>query len=307
MEVNGTSSHPLVINGKVYIAASSSESYKENQDAQSGIWVFDAETGEVLEKAFIESVAEPVAGKYRSMFPATAFLAQDGTNIYGLTRLTNDSTYRTYIFQFDTLKNEFIWFGPVGEDGFKSPGYRARLAVDGNFIAVCMVGDQWEYSKPQFFIKVFDKSSHKPLWSNISETDRETNPVFNFSYIAVKDNKLYTMVMDKRIVCFDLQTWKVVWEYTDQDWATESWNALNKDANHFREEDIMISKNTAYFNVGKAIYAFDTDTGKLLWRKIVKKGYIFVNIMPVDNGLIVRYQDYKYDTSQEPSIIELWF
>ena len=136
MEVNGTSSHPLVINGKVYIAASSSESYKENQDAQSGIWVFDAETGEVLEKAFIESVAEPVAGKYRSMFPATAFLAQDGTNIYGLTRLTNDSTYRTYIFQFDTLKNEFIWFGPVGEDGFKSPGYRARLAVDGNFIAV---------------------------------------------------------------------------------------------------------------------------------------------------------------------------
>ncbi len=306
MEINDTSSHPLVINGKVYIAASSSENYKKNQGAQSGIWIFDAETGEVLKKAYIESVAEPIVGKYRSMFPASAFLAKDGTNIYGLTRLTNDSTNRTYIFLYDTLKNKFMWFEPVGEDGFKSPGYRARLAIDGNFVAVCMVGDQWEDSEPQFFIKVFDKSSQKPLWSNISKTDRKTNPVFTFSYIAIQNNKLYAMLMDKRFVCFDLQTGKVIWEYIDQDWATESWNSLNRDANHFREEDIMISKDTAYFNVGKAIYAFDTNTGTLLWRKMVGKGYIFVNIMMVDNGLIVRYQDYKYDTSQEPSTIELW-
>jgi len=308
MEVNDTSSHPLIINGKVYLAASSAEGYEKNRDAQASIWVWDAETGQVLDKIFIEPIAEPIAGKYRSIFPVTTSLATDGSNIYGVTRLTNDSTYRTYIFCYDTLRKKFTWFEPVGEEGFKSPGYRAEIAIDNNFIAICMVGDQWGEPEPQFFIKVFDKSSHNTLWQNISETNRELNPVFTISYLAIHNSKLYAMLMDKRLACFDIETGEIIWSFEDEDWHSDWWNIWNKDKNIFREHDIAISKNIVYFNVDKAIYAFDMETGKSLWRKIVKEGYSFINIMPVDNGLIVRYQDNRagYDMPQESSVCELW-
>lgn len=308
MEVNDTSSHPLIINGKVYLAASSAEGYEKNKDAQAGIWVWDVETGKVLDKIFIEPVAEPIAGKHRSMFPVSVALAADGSNIYGVTGLTNDSTYRTYIFCYDTLRKKFTWFEPVGEEGFRSPGYRAEIAVDNNFVAMCMVGDQWGEPEPQFFIKVFDKTSHKPLWQNISETNRELNPVFTISYLAIHNGKLYAMLMDKRLACFNIETGEIIWSFEDKDWQSNWWNTWNKDENRFREHDIVVSKDVVYFNVDKAIYAFDTETGKLLWRKVVTKGHSFINIMPVDNGLIVRYQDNRagYDMPQEPSIAELW-
>lgn len=46
----------------------------------------------------------------------------------------------------------------------------------------------------------------------------------------------------------------------------------------------------------------------MLWRKIVEKGNSFINIMPVENGLIVTYQDNQigYDMPQKPAISELW-
>jgi len=171
-----------------------------------------------------------------------------------------------------------------------------------------MVGDQWGEPEPQFFIKVFDKSSHNTLWQNISETNRELNPVFTISYLAIHNSKLYAMLMDKRLACFDIETGEIIWSFEDEDWHSDWWNIWNKDKNIFREHDIAISKNIVYFNVDKAIYAFDMETGKSLWRKIVKEGYSFINIMPVDNGLIVRYQDNRagYDMPQESSVCELW-
>ena len=307
MEVNDTSSHPLIINGRVYLAASSGVGYEKNRDAQAGIWVWDAETGKVLNKIFIEPVAEPIAGKYRSMFPVTTSLAQDGSNIYGVTKLTNDGTERTYIFCYDTLRKKFTWFEPV-EEGFKSPGYRAGIAIDNDFIAVCMVGDQWGEPGPQFFIKVFDKTSHKPLWQNITKTNRKSNPVFTDSHLAIHNDKLYAMLMDKRLACFDTKTGEIIWSFEDEDWHSDWWNTWNNYQIMFREQDIAVTKDIVYFNVNKAIYAFDTETGNLLWRKVVEKEHSFINIMPVDNGLIVRYQDNQigYDMPQKPPVAELW-
>lgn len=307
-QVNDTSEHPLVIDGKVYLAASNAEEYEKTKNAESGIWVWDINTGKVLDKIFIEPVAEPIVGKYRSMYPVSASLAQDGLKIYGITRFTNDSTYRTYIFSYDITKRKFTWFEPVGEEGFKSPGQRGQIAIYNNFIVVSMVGDQWGDPEPQYFIKVFDKISHKPLWQNISSTERKNNPVFTTSNIAIHDNKLYAMTMDKKLVCYDIRDGKEIWSYKDKDWESTWWNSWNKDGNIFREKGICVTNDVVYFNVSKAIYAFDTESGKFLWRKLVEKGYTFINMVPVNDGLMVRYQDYRngYDMPQKPSVEELW-
>jgi len=241
IETNTTSGRPLVINGRVYLAASSVKNYEEKRDAQAAIWVWNANSGKVVDKIFIEPVAELAVGKYRTLFPLTTMLAADGPDIYGITKFTNDSTYRNYIFCYETLTKKFTWFEPI--EGFQE-GYREMIAVDKDVIAISLVGDQWGGKEPQFFIKVFDKVSHKPLWENISKTNRELEPVLTISFLALHNGKLYAMTMDKRFVCFD-------------------------------------------------------------W-KIVEKGNSFVNIMPVDNGLLVTYQDNVYDMPQKPAISELW-
>ncbi|NCO28875.1 MAG: PQQ-binding-like beta-propeller repeat protein, partial [Caldiserica bacterium] len=221
---------------------------------------------------------------------------------------TNDSTYRTYIFCYDTSRKKFTWFAPIGEEGFESPGQIIRIAVNENFVAVCMVNNQWVDKEPQFFIKVFDKASHKSLWQNVSKTIKKLNPVLTIADFTIHNDKLYAMLMDKRFVCFDMKTGKEVWSFKDKDWQGEWWNKWNGYENCFIEHDIVISKDVVYSNAGNAIYAFEPETGKLLWRKLVEKSNLFINIMPVDNGLIVRYQDIQigYDTPQNPITCECW-
>ncbi len=303
IETNTTSGRPIVINGRIYLAASSVKNYEEKGDAQAAIWVWDANSGKVVNKIFIEPVAEPVVGKYRTLFPVTTMLAADGSDIYGITKFTNDSTRRDYIFCYDTLKKKFTWFEPI--EGFQE-GYREMITVDKDVIAISLVGDQWGGKEPQFFIKVFDKASHKPLWENTSKTNRELEPVLTISFLALHNGKLYAMTMDKRFVCSDAKTGREIWSFKDKDWQSDWWKQLNKYGNIFREDDIAVTKDVVYFNVDKAIYAFDTETGKLLWRKIVEKGNSFINIMPVENGLLVTYQDNVYDMPQKPAISELW-
>jgi len=303
IETNTTSGRPLVINGRVYLAASSVKNYEEKRDAQAAIWVWNANSGKVVDKIFIEPVAELAVGKYRTLFPLTTMLAADGPDIYGITKFTNDSTYRNYIFCYETLTKKFTWFEPI--EGFQE-GYREMIAVDKDVIAISLVGDQWGGKEPQFFIKVFDKASHKPLWENISKTNRELEPVLTISFLALHNGKLYAMTMDKRFVCFDSKTGREIWAFKDKDWQSDWWKQLNKYGNIFREDDIAVTKDVVFFNVDKAIYAFNIDTGKMLWRKIVEKGNSFVNIMPVDNGLLVTYQDNVYDMPQKPAISELW-
>jgi len=303
-ETNTTSGCPLVVNGKVYLAASNVKNYEEKMDAQPAIWVWDSNTGKVLDKIFVEPVAERFAGKYRTLFPVTTMLASDGKEIYGVTKLTNDATHRDYVFCYDTSIKKFTWFEPV--EDFKE-GYREKIAIDKDVIAISLVGDQWGGKEPQFFIKVYDKSTHKPLWSNITKADREKEPVFMKSFFALRNGKLYAMTMNKRFVCFDSKTGKEIWTFEDKDWQSSWWNNLNGYGNLFIENDITATKDVVYFNVDKAIYALDAETGKLLWRKTLK-GYSFNNIMPIEKGLIVTYQDNhsRYDMPQQPAVTELW-
>ena len=301
------SEQPLIINGRIYLAASSKENYEKNGDLQAGIWVWDVDTGKVIDRISFDAVAEPIIGKYRTMHPAVTSLAQDGSNIYGVTQFT-ESTYRTYIFCYDTLRKKFTWFAPIGEEGFNSPSQKTHIAVNENFVAVCMVGNQWMEKEPQFFIKVFDKASHKPLWQNITKTVQSENPILTFMIIAIHNNKLYAMLFDKRFVCFDMETGKEIWSFKDEDWQSEWWNKWNNYGDCFNENDIVATMDVVYFNAGNAIYAFDPETGKLLWRKVAKKENLFINMMPVEKGLIVKYQDFPsgYDTPQGPVISELW-
>jgi len=303
-----SSQHLLIISGRIYLAATNVEGYKKNGEAEAGIWVWDVNTGKVLNKIFLEPIAEPIVGKYRSMWPAYASLAADGPNIYGATRFTNDSTYRTYIFCYDTSRKKFTWFAPIEEGDVDYPGQIIRIAVNENFVAVCMVGDQWMGKEPQFLIKVFDKTSHRPLWQNISKTVKKLNAVLSIGMFAVHDDKLYTILFDKRFVCFDMKTGKEVWSFKDKDWQSEWWNKWNGYEDCFLEHDVVVTKDVVYFNVGNAIYAIDPVSGKLLWRKVVEKSNLFINIMPIENGLIVRYQDIQigYDTPQNPITCECW-
>ncbi len=303
VQTNTTSGCPLIINGKVYLAASGVKSYKKDKDEQAAIWVWDANSGKVVDKIFLESAAEPFVGKYRTLFPLTTMLASDRTDIYGITKFTNDGTHRDYIFCYDTTRNKCTWFEPI--EGFKE-GYREMIAVDKDVVAVSLVGDQWSGKEPQFFIKVYDKTSHKPLWESITKSDRNSGPVFNISYITLHGGKLYAMTMDKKLVCFDARTGEKMWSFKDKDWQSKWWDQINRYGNIFRENDICVTDSVAYFNVDKAIYALDAETGDLLWRTIAHKGYSFVNIMPVNNGLIVTYQDNLYDSPQEPAVTELW-
>ena len=303
-----SSQHPLIINGRIYLAATITESYKNNGESEAGIWVWDVNTGKVLNKISLEPVAKPIVGKYHSMWPAYASLAADGPNIYGATRFTNDSTYRTYIFCYNTARKEFTWFAPIEEGNVKNPGQIIRIAVNENFVAVSMVGDQWMGKEPQFFIKVFDKTSHKPLWQNTSKTIKKLNPVLSIGMFAMHNDKLYAILFDKRFACFDMKSGNEIWSFKDKDWQSKWWNKWNGYENCFLENDVVVSKNAVYFNAGNAIYAINPETGQLLWRKVVKKGNLFINIMPIDNGLIVRYQDIQigYDTPQNSVTCELW-
>ncbi len=303
-----SSQHPLIINGCIYLAATNVEGYKKNGEAEAGIWVWDVNTGKVLNKIFLEPIAEPIVGKYRSMYTSYASLAADGPNIYGATRFTHDSTDRTYIFCYDTSRKKFTWFAPIEEGDVDYPGQIIRIAVNENFVAICMVGNQWMGKEPQFFIKVFDKTSHKPLWQNVSKTVKKLNAVLSIGMFAIHDDKLYAMLFDKRFVCFDMKTGNEVWSFKDEDWQSEWWNKWNGYEDCFNEHDVVATKDIVYFNASNAIYAFDPDSGKLLWRKIVEKGNLFINIMPIDNGLIVRYQDIQigYDTPQNPVTCECW-
>jgi len=212
-----SSQHPLIINGCIYLAATNVEGYKKNGEAEAGIWVWDVNTGKVLNKIFLEPIAEPIVGKYRSMYTSYASLAADGPNIYGATRFRNDSTDRTYIFCYNTSRKKFTWFAPIEKGNVDDPGQLIRIAVNENFVAVCMVGNQWMGKEPHFFIKVFDKASHKPLWQNTSKTVRRLNPVLSIGMFAIHNDKLYAMLFDKRFVCFDMKTGNEVWSFKDKD------------------------------------------------------------------------------------------
>ncbi len=302
------SQHPLVMNGRIYLAATNVEGYRKNGKKEAGIWVWDINTGKVIDKIFLEPIAEPIVGKYRSISSAHTSLAEYGANIYGVSRFTNDSTHRAYIFCYDTSRKKFTWFAPIEEGDVDDPGQIIRIAVNKNFVAVSMVGNQWMSKEPQFLIEVFDRISHKLLWRNVSKTIEKINPVFSIGMFAIHNDKLYAMLFDKRFVCFDMKTGSEVWSFKDKDWQSKWWNEWNGYKNCFNEQDVVATKDVVYFNASNAIYALAPGSGKLLWRKVVQKGNIFINIMPIDSGLIVRYQDIQvgYDTPQNPVTCECW-
>jgi len=297
---------PLVVNGRIYFPATSKKSYEENGDLEAGIWVWDINSGKVLDKISIHKIAEPIIGKQSFMEPGSTLLAVYGSNIYGATQFENDSTNRTYVFCYDTSKKKFTWFTPIERRKGDEPGDEIRIAVNKNFVTVWILGNPMYREPPHFYIYVFDKASHKLLWQNIT---RLTNgSVLPVGMCAIRNDKLYAMTFDKRFVCFDMKTGSEVWSFKDKDWKSKWWNGWNEYGNCFLERDVVATKDVVYFNAGNAIYAFDPDSGKLLWRKIVKKNNLFIDIMPVDNGLIVRYQDYpvRRDVPQNTITSECW-
>lgn len=281
---------PIIVGDRIYLPANNT--VETDPFHESGIWVFDTGTGKVLDKIFLESHPYHYALRAND-----TMLAAEGTTLYGIA----DILGKSYLFSYDTMEKQLKF----NQLAFDFSGSWNRIAIGKDSIAVCLAKDS---IPPAFSIKVFEKSTLRVLWEKES-SQPEGIGIPIMSYIALHQDRLYTVLFEGRFVCFDLRTGKELWSYSppfkEVKVPMEGAEGIKeKTYKWFGVDDILIARDVVYFNGRDTVYAFHPETGQLLWQKDIYQDARVRNIMPVEKGLIVHY---TYDKNfPSPPVFELW-
>jgi len=285
------SGFPVVIEDKLYLPALNTD--KTSPFHEAGVWVFDVNTGNVLDKIFLDE------DEYHYYFqPVATMLAAEEANLYGVVDIRNTS----YLFLYDTKKKEIKFKMPI----FDFPGSCSRIAIGNDVIAVSIIKEEYP-EPPELCIKVYDKLTQKLLWEKTYRKPEDLR-IPPFSYLALDGEKLYTASFDGRFLCLQARSGEELWSYSPPLREIEiptDYGTVER-SKSFAASDIFATKNVVYFNGCNAIYALDPDSGQLLWKKDIEEGKRFINLRPIEKGLIVHYTTQICAGPPEPPYYELW-